>query len=125
MPLTTTERARDWRKNNPEKAKAISQRYFRSAKGQEANRKQYIRRYGISQEDYQRLYVEQGGCCAICQCHQDTLSKRLFIDHCHDSGEVRGLLCMLCNNMLGLANDNPQTLIKAADYLKTYMEKTH
>lgn len=50
--------------------------------------------------------------CAICQ---DT--KKLVLDHCHDKGHVRGVLCTLCNSMLGFARDNPDHLQAAIDYL--------
>lgn len=73
---------------------------------------QLRRRYGISLEERDRMAAEQGGVCAICR-----EAKTLVVDHCHTSGEVRGLLCNDCNWMLGLAKDNPANLAAAIGYL--------
>lgn len=56
------------------------------------------RRYRITIEDYERLLESQGGVCAICK--TPPRSYRLAVDHCHDSGAVRGLLCVSCNSKL-------------------------
>lgn len=63
-------------------------------------------KYGITQADYDRMLAEQGGHCALCSATPETLTVgryRTFmhVDHCHDSGEVRGLLCPDCNLKLG------------------------
>lgn len=74
-------------------------------------------RYGLSKEEYNIIYNKQNGCCAICRKHQKDLSSKLFVDHCHTTGIVRGLLCSACNSMLGYAEDNIETLHKAIQYL--------
>jgi len=51
--------------------------------------------YGITAEEYWRIYELQGGCCYICQ-RATGVRKRLSVDHCHETGLVRGLLCTLC-----------------------------
>lgn len=71
--------------------------------------------YGITEEQYQTLWFQQDGKCAICKQPSD---KRLHIDHCHLSKKVRGLLCGPCNRGLGLFKDNPDLLIAAKDYLE-------
>jgi len=73
--------------------------------------------YGISLEDYNQMFQEQEGSCAICGTHQVDLKKRLAVDHCHSSGRVRKLLCQKCNHGIGLFNDDPDLLQKAARYL--------
>lgn len=73
---------------------------------------QLQRKYSLTQEEYNRLTEDQNHRCKICNKKTD-----LVVDHCHASGEVRGLLCSCCNSMLGYAKDNPETLIKAAEYL--------
>lgn len=66
-------------------------------------------------EDYQRMYDEQTGHCAICSGWR----KVLCVDHCHKNGFVRGLICRLCNGrLLTAAKDSPEILRKAADYLE-------
>jgi hypothetical protein len=77
---------------------------------------------------YETLAAAQGNLCAICNSPELTTGKlgnprRLAIDHCHESGEVRGLLCMKCNMLLGAANDNPSILDNAAEYLRRHQER--
>ena len=80
------------------------------------------RRYGITIDDYWEMHAAQNGGCAICG-SEVSQNKRasnylpLFIDHCHTSGEVRGLLCSKCNHGLGLFNDSPELLEQAIQYL--------
>lgn len=69
--------------------------------------------YGITEEDYAKLLDDQSGKCAICNS-----STKLVIDHCHSSGQVRGLLCTTCNTGLGMFKDTPDFLINAIKYLK-------
>ncbi|MFC4121101.1 endonuclease VII domain-containing protein [Nonomuraea zeae] len=70
------------------------------------------RRYGITEDDFERMLARQGGLCAICQSAPGT-----FVDHCHRSGQVRGVLCFNCNNGLGHFGDNLVLLELAALYL--------
>lgn len=73
------------------------------------------RKYGLSTGDYERMLAEQGGRCAVCRALPATV---LNVDHCHETGLVRGLLCGTCNRALGQASDNPQLLRKLADYVE-------
>jgi len=71
-------------------------------------------RYGISLQERDQLAVDQDHRCKICLTHESKVSRSvLFVDHCHTSGEVRGLLCDGCNKAIGHIKDNP-TAIKAA-----------
>jgi hypothetical protein len=74
-------------------------------------------RYGITPEDYDQMYVDQNGRCAICSRHASEFSRRLHTDHDHRTGAVRGLLCHNCNQILGHAHDDPETLQAAIQYL--------
>lgn len=74
------------------------------------------RLYGLSREDYDSMLAAQGNACAICE--KAFNGKRLFVDHDHVTGRVRGLLCCRCNFMLGYAKDNIKTLRAAIHYLK-------
>lgn len=75
-------------------------------------------RYGVTPEKYAEMYVKQDGRCAICGVHEDELPKQLGIDHCHETGLIRGLLCDPCNNGIGRFKDDPELLQKAAKYLE-------
>lgn len=78
------------------------------------------RQYGITLGDYEQMLVEQDFKCAICGNEDEVEGRRLAIDHCHDSGEVRGLLCGKCNRGLGLFYDNEDLLQNAIQYLNKY-----
>ena len=78
----------------------------------EAHKKRRIK-YGLSIEQYEQMLVDQNHQCYIC--NDET---KLVVDHCHESGKVRGLLCNHCNTMLGLARDNPAILRLAAKYIE-------
>jgi hypothetical protein len=81
-------------------------------------RRRTLRRYGLSQERYDAILAAQGGVCAICR--TDTPGGRgetWHIDHCHESSQVRGLLCHMCNVGIGNMRDDPELLIRAAEYL--------
>ena len=73
---------------------------------------QFKRLYGISLVEYNILKQNQNNICAICK-----VKKKLVVDHCHNSGKVRGLLCHKCNTGLGQFNDNKDLLKKAELYL--------
>lgn len=79
------------------------------------------RKYGITRADYDRMLIECSGRCTIClKVDDDTL----VIDHCHDTGVVRGLLCHECNSGIGLLGDNRKAVYKAYKYLLAF-EKEH
>lgn len=73
--------------------------------------------YNMTPEDYTRMLQEQGGTCAICKGPPGGHAKEHYVDHCHSTGKVRGLLCMHCNSSLGHARDNVETLQRMIDYL--------
>ena len=79
-----------------------------------------MRNYGLSKEDFESMLEEQQNKCAICgfEFHDEGKSTRPHIDHCHDSGDVRGLLCNNCNTGLGQFKDNPSLLQSAIEYLQ-------
>ena len=75
-------------------------------------------RYGISGEKFADMMRFQNDECAICHIHISELKQRvLCVDHCHRSGEVRGLLCQRCNRLLGQANDSIDILKRSITYL--------
>lgn len=74
-----------------------------------------LSRYGITLEEYENLFIVQHGCCAICRVRKP--AHEFKVDHCHETGKVRGLLCLNCNVLLGHAKDNPRILLDAVKYL--------
>lgn len=78
-----------------------------------------LKDYGINEEDYNAMLKEQCGVCALCH-KEDPQGIRLAIDHNHATGKVRALLCGLCNKMIGLAQEKPTVLQRAASYLLTH-----
>ena len=81
----------------------------------ERNRRARFAKYGLTPEQFQDLLDAQGGGCAICTASPRL--RRMTVDHCHRTGEVRGILCHPCNSALGLFEDNPDRLREAAEYL--------
>ena len=73
--------------------------------------------YNLTVEDYQSIFDKQDGKCAICMTSVLDVTRILVVDHCHDSGTVRGLLCDNCNLGLGNFKDNIETLQQAIIYL--------
>lgn len=75
--------------------------------------------YGITPKQYDAMLIKQNSKCAICAAKKPGgRTKMFFIDHCHNNGNIRGLLCMRCNTGLGLFLDNPKFLLSAVSYLK-------
>lgn len=74
-----------------------------------------LKQYGLTAADYQRMFDEQSGACAICGTLAGTRS--LCVDHDHETGIVRGLLCIGCNTALGSFKDSIANLRNAVKYL--------
>lgn len=81
-------------------------------------RSNYMKKFGITIEDFDRMFAAQEGRCAICKTHQSEIPKTLAVDHDHDTGKVRGLLCIDCNHALGRFFDSVETMESAISYLK-------
>jgi|SRR5579859_5065706 len=84
-----------------------------------SSRRHYLKKYGLSEQDFDYLYFRQKGACLICK---ESFVKTPFVDHHHISDEVRGLLCRHCNSLLGYAKENPVTLQRAIDYLSGILD---
>jgi hypothetical protein len=94
---------------------------------QRANRKKYLlNNFGIDMHEYDRLYRLQRGVCAICKKPETaTMSKSgkvklLAVDHDHETGEVRGLLCQRCNQGIGQFGEDLERLMSAYRYLAQF-----
>ena len=96
-----------------------------------ADRERHLRKkYGIGIDDINLLREEQGYCCKLCGRHESEIRPKkrtrikgraidsLVVDHCHDTGAIRGLVCTKCNNGLGAFRDDPVLLRKGIMYLE-------
>ena len=78
------------------------------------------RRYGITQEQFEQMLIDQNNKCKICSIEFKS-TKYTHIDHCHDTNRVRGLLCNDCNLALGQFNDNTDIMDMSIKYLQKYL----
>jgi len=116
-------RSRQWAIDNRDHATALSKAW--QAKNPEktraSKRATHLRRtFNLTLEEYDELLAAQGGGCAICHDPCST-GRNLAVDHCHTSGDIRGLLCAACNHTLGKMRESPALLRAAADYLELSM----
>jgi hypothetical protein len=82
----------------------------------------YYKKYGLTQEEVIQMHEERLGKCDICGCQTDHRYDKLCVDHSHDTGKVRGLLCFSCNTALGNFKDNIENLKNAISYLEKNRE---
>jgi hypothetical protein len=116
-PTPVIERAKQWQADNPDRYAERQRAYRESGRKAIADRKSYLKRtYGLTVEEYDAMLAAQGGVCFICRETPGDLP--LHVDHDHVTGEVRKLLCIRCNNALGLFQESPQLFQAAADYLR-------
>lgn len=108
-----------WAKNyEKDRERILEQKREWSAKNPEKRRGYWLKnQYGITLEQYQAMFEEQGGLCAACHEPQEE-NELLYVDHDHKTGKVRGLIHINCNSAIGLAGDDPIRLRLLADYLE-------
>ncbi len=112
-----------WRAANPERARDAYNKSNRKRLADPvyvAKRRVDVmrKRYGITPEDYAAMLAAQGGKCAICHGGPNGPGTRLHVDHCHNGGQVRGLLCSKCNTAVGLLDNDPARADALAVYLR-------
>ncbi len=96
--------------------------YRKTPKVQAASRRNRLKRkYGMTPEDFDRMLLAQGGVCAICR-KINVGGRTLVVDHDHQSGQVRGLLCTPCNTLIGRWSDSPSAALRAHDYLLAHRQ---
>jgi Recombination endonuclease VII len=96
-------------------------RLSRAADRAKSRRKHLLKKYGLSEEMFQGLLISQRGVCAICGSGA-SVGRVLLVDHDHQTGKVRGLLCWRCNSALGFFRDDTGILAGAIDYLRRSRE---
>lgn len=108
------QRTMDWKRRNPE----VAARILRKSR--------LARWYGLTEGEYEHRLQSQGGGCAICGAEETATDYRtgnvrpLAVDHDHNTGSSRGLLCGRCNKGLGCFGDDPELLSAAFQYLAAW-----
>ena len=107
-----------------EKGKVSSRRFRHSERGKISKRQSDIRyklrRYNITLEEYTRKFNEQNGCCAMCGRSQLEFKNALAVDHDHKTRKNRGLLCVNCNRIVGVfENESAKKLVQ--EYLVKFI----
>ena len=74
-------------------------------------------KYGLTKEEWMDIFNSQGGACALCNTHQSEFNKSLCTDHDHETGKVRGLLCIMCNTALAQLGDSKESIKKVLGYV--------
>lgn len=114
----------EWKENNKDKMAAYKEMYKKDPSFKEKmkrhGRNATLRQFGITQEDYDKILQEQDGKCAICGVERNGSKENFCVDHDHETGKVRGLLCTKCNLGIGKMKDSPDLLRKAAKYLDSF-----
>lgn len=128
-------RVQDWALANPEKVSAAKRRYKASNPrvwNADARRVAWIgnlrRRYNMTLDDYEQMLIAQNGVCAICEGPprgRGADEDRFHVDHCHETGRVRGLLCSPCNTAVGLLDEDAKRALRLAQYIEDANEAPH
>lgn len=109
--------------NQRPEVKEHRKRYKASRKAQDKVWKKdwdLTRHYGITLEILEETVRAQNNHCPLCVRYFPTDSRQWHVDHCHNTGKVRGVLCGNCNIMVGQSKENPDTLRRAAEYLEKH-----
>lgn len=111
---------RRWVAENRDRKHEADHRYWHeNRKGSRSDENARLKyKYGVTLEDVERMFTEQGGLCAICR--TPMIGRKPHVDHDHLTGTVRGLLCRGCNQGLGHFRDDPVALANAIRYLEHY-----
>ncbi len=116
----------DGRRNARINARRRSDPTFREAEKRAIRQHCFMKRYGITLLEYEEMLEMQGGVCAVCGEAETVTTKLggarlLSVDHCHETGRIRGLLCLRCNAVLGMLEKierlNPALRARLDSYL--------
>ena len=119
-PRAAIARVQRWQQANKERHLAAQRKRRQHPDFKRKERDAHLRRkFGITLDEYDEMLRAQGGVCAICgRPPRDDIS--LHVDHDHEHGRIRGLLCFRCNNALGDFGDDYDTLLAAQAYLDAH-----
>lgn len=116
-----------WRDKNPEKVKEINKvskmkrkEYYSSPERKAKYRNSYLQRaFGITSAEYEEILKKQNGACAICNEYKLAPHRSFMpVDHSHETGKIRGILCNGCNQAIGIFEERKDLLENAIRYLK-------
>ena len=105
--------------------KAKSKKYPKSK--EQIRRTRLKHSYGITLEEYNKMFIEQGGVCDICKNPQTVqnfkgITSSLAVDHDHNTGKIRGLLCSNCNTGIGFFEEDEKRILKVLEYLRKHKD---
>ena len=106
---------KEYSKKNADTANTRAKKWYRKNRDRRVGYDLH-RHYGITLEQYEQMLAEQDGACAICK--RLPTKRTLAVDHNHDTGRVRGLLCAQCNLGIGGLQDSLTLVLEAAQYLR-------
>lgn len=123
------EYGRWWSKTNQEKVRLKNLKWRKShpEQNRECNHAAWIKsEYGITRDGYSEMLLRQGGVCAICKKAEtvewEGVTKRLSVDHSHETGKVRALLCNNCNRVIGLVETANADIYAYLSYLNKHTD---
>lgn len=126
------EKSKKWYKENPDKVRKLiddtkdyRKQYYSRPDVKLRHRLTRVKReFGLEPEEYLKMFEEQNHKCFICGNEETSVkNKNLSVDHCHKTGKIRALLCNRCNTGIGQFEDNPELLLKAFNYLKSFEDE--
>lgn len=115
--------SRRWAKSNKERRARVGQTYYEQNKDK-VKAKRIEREYGLSPDEHKRMKKEQNNLCKLCGKPETGINgtsgevQELCVDHCHETGKVRGLLCRRCNHLIACLGDTEQSIEKVLEYMK-------
>jgi hypothetical protein len=131
QPEYVREYQKQWRQNRIEQQRAYKNEYMRQWRNKQvaidpdkvkvrARRAALKHRYGITPEQYEEMLTRQDGKCAICNSKspKDKRNRNFHVDHCHETGRIRGILCTKCNHALGRFGDDIAGVERVLKYLR-------
>ncbi|PKP62241.1 hypothetical protein CVT91_00185 [Candidatus Atribacteria bacterium HGW-Atribacteria-1] len=110
---------KQYRKDNPKKIKKYRRQYYLNNREKVINETKECklkRLYGLSHEDWLKMWEKQDEKCLICG-KKFIKPSNACVDHNHKTGEVRGLLCRHCNSIIGFLENNPRLMMNSIEYL--------
>ncbi len=111
------DRLRRWHENHPDSRKEHGQRHDTKPEAKVRYRERnLLKLYGLTYEQWQSMLDRAGSRCEICK----KSDVRLCVDHCHETGKIRGVLCTPCNRALGQFDDSVELISAAARYLNNH-----
>ena len=119
-PEPARERARRWNRDNPERRLAYQRTRRQLPEVKARQRDGHLRRkFKLTTEQYEAMLAAQDGVCAVCG-RMPKLGKSLHVDHDHETGAVRGLVCFSCNSALGNLHEDESRISALLNYLITH-----